>query len=358
MNNKLKIFSILLVPIIILLNLILRKFPIFVERYYSTTFNKFIREALGKLTNPLPFSVSEFFILLLVIYFLASIILLIARIKKDGFFNPFLSIASSLAVIYILFMLLWGFNYHRLSFDRIAGIKVEKSSKQELYELCDDLINKANMLRENVQENSEGVMHIPEGYKSVFKRAGKGFENVSSIIPELSGEYAYPKPIILSKWMSYTGITGFYLPFTSEANVNINQPDFELPFTAQHEISHKRGFAREDEANYIAYVTCINHPDVDFQYSGVMLALINSMNALAGKDFKSYETLANKYSDGVRRDLQFQRKFWAKYEGNISKISSNVNDKYLKSNGQEEGVESYGKMVDLLLAEYRSKKKL
>jgi hypothetical protein len=358
MDKKLKLISILLIPIIVLLNVILKRFPTFVEKYYSTSFNKFVREVLGKLTNSLPFSLSEFFILLLVIYFLTSIILLIIRIKEHGFINPFLSIASSLAAIYILFMLLWGFNYQRLTFDKIAGIKVEKSSKQELYELCDDLINKANMLRENVHENSEGIMDIPEGYKSVFKRAGKGFEKASNIYPELGGEYPYPKPIILSKWMSYTGITGFYLPFTSEANVNTNQTDFELPFTAQHEISHKRGFAREDEANYIAYVTCLNHPDADFQYSGVMLALINSMNALANKDFKSYETLANKYSDGVRRDLQFQRKFWAKYEGNISKISSNVNDKYLKSNGQEEGVESYGKMVDLLLAEYRSKKKL
>jgi hypothetical protein len=250
---------------------------------------------------------------------------------------------------------MWGFNYDRLSFDRISGLKVQKSSIRELYSLCDSLIGRANTLREKVNEDSRGVMSIPGGYKSIFKRAGAGYDSISSIYPELGGKYGPPKPVLLSVPMSYTGITGVYMPYTGEANVNVNITDMMLPCTAVHEMAHQRGFAREDEANYISYAACSRHPDADFQYSGVMLALIHSVNALASYDYDAYKELARKYSPGVKRDLAYDNEFWAKYEGFVSDVSDKVNDIYLKSNGQADGVQSYGRMVDLLLAEYRAK---
>ena len=79
------------------------------------------------------------------------------------------------------------------------------------------------------------------------------------------------------------------------------------------------------------------------------------MNALASHDIEGYKVLAGKYSKAVRRDLQYENAFWAKYKGKIDEISNKVNDTYLKSNGQEDGVASYGRVVDLLLAEYRTK---
>jgi len=64
--------------------------------------------------------------------------------------------------------------------------------------------------------------------------------------------------------MSYLGIGGVYFPFTGEANVNISMPHTSIPFTACHEMAHQIGFAREDEANFIAYIACKNHPSPDF----------------------------------------------------------------------------------------------
>ena len=46
--------------------------------------------------------------------------------------------------------------------------------------------------------------------------------------------------------------------------------------------------------------------------------------------------------------------FWQQYEGKISEASSRVNDTYLKANSQTDGIQSYGRMVDLLLGYYRS----
>ena len=281
---------------------------------------------------------------------------LVRKLIKGKLIEGILNILAYLSVIYVMIMFLWSFNYNRLSFDKIADLKIEKSSKQELYELCDSLIGTANALRSKVKEDQSGVMTIEGGYKDVFKRSAEGYKNASVIYSELGGSYGRPKPIMLSKSMTYTGITGIYIPFTAEANVNVNITDFMLPATALHEMAHQRGFAREDEANYISYIACLSHSDVDFKYSGTMLALIYSMNALADKDVTAYKELRAKYSEGVVRDLKNDAEFWDKYKGKIEKIANKVNNTYLKSNGQEDGVESYGRMVDLLLAEYKKDK--
>lgn len=358
-KTKLKLVIISFVPLITILNVIFKKYPRVIEKYYSTGINKPIRQWLSYITSIYPFSFGELLIpslILILIILIVSLTIKLFKRRTDKILNQFLSIAVYLSVLYILFIILWGINYNRLSFDKIAGLKIEKSSKQDLYALCEKLIQRANYLREKVTENSKGVMIVPGGYKSVFSRASKGYDAASKIYPELDGNYGPPKKILLSRWMSYTGITGIYMPYTGEPNVNVNTTDLMLPNTVAHEMAHQRGFAREDEANYISYVVCTMHPDVDFQYSGVMLGVVYSMNALADSDMEMYKILRNKYSQGVRMDLQYERDFWKKYEGKVERISNKVNNTYLKSNGQQDGVQSYGRMVDLLLAEYKNKK--
>lgn len=357
-KDKFKILIIALVPIIMLLNISLKERPQIVEKYYSNTANKFIREFLSNITGIFPFSVGEVLVIVLTIILIIFIIKLLLNIRKKRAFQWLLTIASYLSLLYILFVILWGGNYQRYSFDKIANLKVEKYSVKELYGLCEELINEANTLRTKVEENSDGIMYLPGGYKDVFKRVNDGYIQIQLKYPELKGHYGKPKAILLSKFMSYTGITGIYIPYTGEANVNINIPDLMLPCTAAHEMAHQRGIAREDEANYIAYLACINNKDADFQYSGVALALMNSMNKLAEYDIEGYKTLVGKYSEKVKRDISYQSEFWAKYEGKVEVITNKVNDNYLKYNGEEAGVESYGKMVDLLLAQYKEESKL
>lgn len=353
---RLKLAVILLVPVTILLNILLARFPGVVERYYSNNSDKALRQVLSYVTSIFPTSFAEFLLPVLIIILIGFIIVLLIKIRKPGFLNQFVNTLVYVSVLYLLFMLLWGFNYDRYSFDRIAGLKVQRSSEKELYGLCQSLIIKANSLRTQVKEDKNGVMTISGGFKDVFSREQLGYDAAAKIYPELGGKYGPPKRILLSVPMSYTGITGIYIPYTGEANVNINETDFMLPCTTAHEMAHQRGFAREDEANYIAYVTCTMHPDVDFQYSGTMLALIYSMNALADVNYTDFRTLVSKYSPGVKRDLVNDTEHWNKYKGKAEQITDNVNNAYLKSNGQQDGVLSYGRMVDLLLAEYRAKK--
>ena len=158
--------------------------------------------------------------------------------------------------------------------------------------------------------------------------------------------------LMASEGMSWAGICGIFMPFTAEANVNTHQPSLLLLSSAAHENAHSLGFAREDEANFIAYLACISSEDSSIRYSGAMLALINCGNALYKSAPDKAAALRETYSDAVIRDIAAYNQYWEGYEGEVEEAFDSINDSYLKFNLQENGVKSYGMMVDLMLAYY------
>lgn len=360
-NQFKKLMYVIFLPVGLLLFFLSSSAPALTEKVYSNGIFKIIGQVLSLITALLPFSLAEFTIIFLVLFILWNLIRIIIRMLKEKsrkwhiVLNFFINILAFASIIYFGFVILWGLNYNRLPFSSIANLDVRPTSVKELAEVCENIIGRANELRSKVSENKEGVMYLPNGVGDALKRAYKGYENAAKLYPELGGRYGRPKGVIFSKAMCYTGIEGVYFPFTAEANVNIAIPDSSIPSTTTHEMAHQRGFAREDEANYIAYLTCSMHPDVDFQYSGTLLALIHTMNTLYDYDREQYNRLRTKYSKGVIRDLSAIREFWKQYEGPVENVSSSINDAYLKANLQRDGIYSYGRMVDLLIAEYRTK---
>ncbi|ERJ11347.1 DUF3810 domain-containing protein [Haloplasma contractile] len=324
-----------------------------VEQFYSTTINKWVRQGISWLSGFVTFSISEILILLHVLAIPVIIVVMIKKFNKGELLIVTKKLLSYVSVMYILFMLLWGFNYSRQSITEVMNLEVKESSTEELYNLSKALILKANDLRGQVNEDSEGVMTIEGGYESVFERSDEGYKEVTDEYRVLSGSYGKPKPIMLSRPMLYTQIVGIYIPYTAEPNVNVATPDLQIPTNTLHEMAHQRGFAYEGEANYIAYLTATAHKDSDFRYSGTMFALKYTLNALLRDDYELGFELISLLSEDVKRDLTYINGFWVKYEGKASEVADTVNDTYLKGNGQEEGTKSYGQVVDLLLAHYR-----
>lgn len=123
-----------------------------------------------------------------------------------------------------------------------------------------------------------------------------------------------------------------------------------MPFVTIHEMAHQRGYAQEDEANFIAYVLCTKHPDVDFQYSSNIFAIIFTTSALRKENPELLKKLNENLSDDVKRDLQNYTDYYNKYESGLSKISEWVNDLHLKSNGVKDGTKSYSRVLDWIIA--------
>lgn len=360
---NIRYWRLLLVPLVFLLERALVRFPGFSERVYARGLFPLIGQTLNFLTGWIPFSLAELTAWLLGLAAVLWLFGTVNRVARAGagrrlraLWRRVAGVLVWAAGVYFWFVILWGLNYARLPFGTIAGLDVRPSSTAELAELCTDLIDRANALRLEVQEDDDGVMRLNDSIPAALRRASLGYREAAKTYSALGGRYGRPKGVISSKLWSYTGIAGIYFAWTGEANVNTAMPASAIPAAAMHEMAHQRGFAREDEANYIAYLTCSFHPDADFRYSGVLSAVSESMFALYKRDPDLYAELGKRYSDGVRRDLQREYDFWRGYEGVVADVSERINDAYLKSNGQTDGVQSYGRMVDLLLAEYRQNK--
>lgn len=357
-KTKIKICLLFLFPLGLLLNYLYTLAPETWARYYSMGVNKWTIQALSLTANILPFSIFEFLIygavIGLIIYTIYTIFKIITNFSSTLkiLLNFLLNIAATGAVIYIAFISLWGLNYKRPHFSERYDIVVGTYSHEELGDLYQHLLNLASRIRSQLPENEEGLM-VPFGdHKDIFDRAQRGYDVASKEFPILGGKYGQAKPIMASELLNYTGITGIYSPFTGEPNVNIAVPMVTLPSTTCHEMAHQRGYGFENECNFIAFITCIIHPDLDFQYSGLIMAISYTSNALATADLALLQQINTSMDPKVFNDLSAINTFWDQYEGDVKEVSEQVNNAYLESNGVVAGTESYGEMVDLILALY------
>lgn len=339
-----------------------RSNSVLTEKYYSSGIYRGISRIIGSLTGWIPFSLAEILIPILAVialWVLIKWIICLIRNKEERWIicrNGILNVLLIISLAYFSFIFVWGLNYNRQSLGTILNFDVRDSTVEELVMMTEELLENTNALRGKVEEDEYGVMKPFDGAVESFSRAREGYLAVAAYIPGFDGLYGKPKPLLFSPLIAYTNIWGIYIPFTAEPNVNMRIPTPTLASTMMHELAHQLGFAREDEANYISFLTCSLHPDVDFQYSGHLSALNYSLNAVYGQDKEAYKDLYSRLSQGVKRDYAENAKYHEKYDGPVSDAFSKSNDAYLKANNQTDGERSYGRVVDLLLAQYRYEK--
>ena len=343
-------------------------YPQQTEQYYSGGFFVYTNRVLVGLSSLLPVSLAEIMVLLLSLYILFVIGRTVYRAvtREKALSGRMLCILETVmhllvltGIIVFLYVVFWGLNNNRQSLAESIGITVEKSAVSELAACCMSLLELTNTQREKMLEDNEGVMRLSDGRQEVMNRAGGGYQDLALELPTLAKiKPGTPKPVLSSVLMSYAGITGIYFPFTAEANINVHILDMELPFTVCHELAHQMGYAGEDEANFIAWLACSQSPCLDYQYSGNYYALTYLMNALAAADREVWREVYTSCSPGLQRDFAAASRYWDQFKGPIKEVSTVVNDSFLKANRQEDGVRSYGKMVDLVIAWMRAEQDL
>jgi hypothetical protein len=240
----------------------------------------------------------------------------------------------------------------------VSGGCSKAASAAELAALTAELGEAANDARSRVGE-VDGVATVHGGIPSIVARAGWAWREAARDEPLFAGTYARPKPVLLSKLMSRIGPLGIYSPFTGEANFNADAPLFSLPYTLCHEMAHQRGFAREDEANYLAFRVAVHTGDPEFAYPALRIAALYALEALAEVDEASAIQIYQRRSRGLRRDDRAWRDWSEQRESGVAsamnEAASAVHDTYLGSQGAADGARSYGRMLDLLLAERRAR---
>ena len=341
----------------LLIYLVSRFIPAFAE-FWTRYPAQGLRFILAKLTGWFPFSLAECLIVALPFLAVGYIIASSVSTKRDESMENFYSwirpLVAFILVIGILFFSAFGAAYGRFKLTKNLGIEQKAVSAEQLHATATIVSDELKSLLETVSFDHEGASIMPYDYKTLVKRMNDSFDKYAEGVDYISHFRSSPKAIALSSVMTYTHISGVYTFMTGESNINTNYPDFLIPYTMAHEMAHQRGIAREDEANFVAFLVCIGSDDEYIRYCGYanMLNYLNS--ALAKADSELYKSFLYGY---MPREMLLEfvaySKFFDKYRDSVaSEVTGAVNDAFLQSQGQKAGTQSYGLVVDLAVAYY------
>ncbi len=337
-----------------IISLFSESFSDFVNKYISAP----VRAMLAHLTSWIPISFAEFLLLMLPAI-LAILIIFGIRKYSDSWRDVFIfcgSVLSVLALALSTFFVGFAPAYRGTSLDKKLGLDRRDVSAEELYETAMILTERINAEQSNIVYGADGFSVMPYGIGEMNDRLLDAYVKICDDYDFVQRLDSRVKPVMLSEPMSYTHITGVYTFFTGEANINVKFPDYTLPYTAAHELAHQRGIAREDEANFLAFLVCIRSDDPYIRYSAYVNLYEYVSSALYSADRELYKKAASTLPTLARAEQIAYSVFFDKYrDSTASEVSETVNNTFLIMHGTE-GTKSYGMVVDLAVAYYKLEK--
>lgn len=314
-----------------------------------------LEQALGRLCSVTSVSVAEVLILsgiFAAVFYLAwQVRCLIARPQKGRrAVRMALTVLCVGLSVYAGFCLLWGVFYGADSFQDKSGLTARGGTVEELTALTERFAREVSAVGDQVQRDENGCFAVPRS--EIFAEAMSAYDGVVQVFDCLKKPAVMPKAFVSSRGMSYLDFSGFYFPFTGEANLNDESPAAYLPANICHEMAHQQGIATEQECNFVAIMAATSADSAAYRYAGYLMGYVHLANALYRVDQAAWQTIRDSLPDTVRADLRQNSAYWAQFDGLVNTAATKVYDGFLKSNGLTDGVQNYGTVVDLLLAYY------
>lgn len=342
------ISRLILSAVILLITGILAAAAIYLPELFFSFYRPFSREILhtmATVTGAFPFAlweVAAVLLVLLALYFL---------IHNRRPLRWLAGIVELVSVLIFLFVALWGLNhFDPQSVADQVGLNVTGYTTQQLQATTQYIVDQANRWANQVERDSDGAM--VDDFAQWAKLANDGYQVLADQNSFFETSDASVKKLLSGRLFSYMGLTGIFIAFTSESNVNPETYTVSIPFTMCHELAHRLPVAPEDEANFCAFLACLNNPDPDFQYSCWYSAFLYTYNALYKADRQAATTVWNSLSSTVQEDCRRANAHYDQFEGQVQEAANKANDVYLKVFHEESGVQSYGEVTDLLIAWY------
>lgn len=361
MRKKLCVSGII-IAFCLLINLVARLWTGFADFYVRNIF-PFFSNVFSFISGIFKFSVGEIFLIAVAVFITAGLVfvIVVSFFKKDSHGGPLKKYISVALFILSFAVTTETFNcfimYQATPFSSVYFNKSERS-REQLTELYAILVDETNRLAEQVERDSDGNFKVTCNMNDEAKKAMK---KMGEKYPQFKGYYPNPKPIKSSYIMSQTRTLGIYFPFTMEANYNPSVYDCNLPNTICHEFSHLKGVILEDEAGFFAFVACVQSDNTEFQYSGYLNALEYVNNEIYKNNVSEAFEISQRISAKVSQDMYkfVPEEFWEDNKDKeivssetVGKVSDTFTDANLKMNGVEDGIQSYSRIVNLLLDYY------
>lgn len=310
---------------------------------------------LGRIWSVVPCSGLELFIAVFLagngVWLVRTLVLVFRERAGRALVRRLLALGAAWLWLWCGVCWLWNAAYYASNFGERSGLKMEPYSVETLAAVTEYFAQNAARLSSQVPRDGEG--HFALGPGESFERGISVYENLTREFPCLYMKPVRAKPIFFSRLQSILGFTGMYFPFTGEANVNVDAPACLIPATVAHEMAHQRMVASELEANFVGIAACTTCDDVAYQYSGYLMGLIQLCNALYPVDPEGWYDIAGRwFTAELSTDWSDNNAYWQALESPVEDAAGDAYDSFLKGNGQELGMRSYGACVDLIVAYY------
>ncbi len=328
-----------------------------VEVWYTAGLFPRLRAGLSALAGLVPVSASELLVLLIVTGFVFCAVrnLRGVRAGRRSLGNVaqrgLASFAAGAGALYLVFLLVWGLNHARPPVATLYALRPGAVSLEVAIAAAREFAQRAAEERAGLPQDAEGVLVFVGDGDDLGALVEAAFERAAGSDPRLAGAPTPLRFALASRLLTSLRIAGIYSPFSGEAHVNARVPAASLGLAACHEVAHARGFAREDAASYVGWRVARDAPSAYLRYSAAFGALRAVLGALHGAAPQEALALEAALEPGVGRDLAALRAFWRRHRGSLGELASDVNDLYLRSQGESRGVASYGGWVELLFAE-------
>ncbi len=358
-KERLPLFSIILLGLATLsfLLVVIARNSMAFATFFNRRISAVVRAILAYITNLFPFSTAELLIILIPVI-LFVLILFAVRIGTrswKGVLIYTVSLISVASIIFTIFVWGYGIGYYVPTLDKQLELNSRPVSAEELKETALWLADELEKYDDEFHKFADGSTSMPYSLGEMSEKLMESYQAISEEYPFLQSLKSRVKPVLLSIAMSETHFTGFYTFFTGEANINVDFPDYTLPYTAAHEFAHQRGIARENEANFIAFLVCSSSDDLYLQYSGYLNLYEYVASALYSASPTMYYEVYATVPAYAKQEMRAYSAFYAKYkDSEAGKVGSSINNAFLQANGTVEGTKSYGLVVDLAVAYYRT----
>ena len=236
-----------------------------------------ISDFIGKTMDIFPFAVGEIIMYFYAIFVILSVVLAFMLLffrKKEKYKIFVIKYLKSMLLFFLCTLLIYTLNWIIPYKSSILGDKklgrdsyVRAYSIEELQTLRNYIVEMLNQTSYEVERDNEGHL-IYRDYKTVNTELETSMKELSNKYTRLNGYYPKLKAAMCSSALEWMNIGGYTYPYTMEATYNSYVTKLYYPSLYAHEISHHHGYYRENEANFLSYLGCINSEDAFVRYSG------------------------------------------------------------------------------------------
>ena len=276
------------------------------------------------------------------------------KVNSKSFLRGLKKSILFVGVLYVVFNFSWGLNYKRQGIFFQLNLRADTINYNQLKQITFLLTDKLNTTKRYLVNNH---LEYPTN-KELIKKVNIAYQRAADTLYFLKYH-----PISLKSslwgWMgNYTGFTGYYNPFTGEAQVNTTVPKFLQPFVACHEVGHQLGYAKENEANSVGYLAALYSGDSLLLYSTYFDLYIYASRELFFQSFVHKDTgIIKQYKalliPEVLLDIKEMRSFFLSHKNAVEPIIRMGYGFYLKNNMQPNGINSYDDVTGFLVAFYK-----